>query len=207
MRKAPFIVGIATLLTVVAVPVIAQNASRGQPGTEDRTKVAAGTYTTDPNHSQIAWKVNHFGFNALHGLFSGATGTLTIDPSKPEAAVVDIQIPIAGLASGVPNFDKHAMTADLLDVAKFPTASFKSTSVTVDGDDAKIAGNLTLHGVTKPIVLDADFIGAGINPMSKKATIGFEAEAKIKRSDFGLSYGIPMVADEVELEITVAFEK
>ena len=76
-----------------------------------------------------------------------------------------------------------------------------------DGDEAKVTGNLTLNGVSKPVTLDVDFHGAGTNPYNKKATIGFEAEGKIRRSDFGIAYGIPAVSDEVELEIHAAFEK
>ena len=88
-------------------------------------------------------------------------------------------------------------------------AKFVSTRVVLDddGDEAKVTGNLTLNGVTKSVTLDVDFHGAGANPFNKKATIGFEAETKIRRSDFGITYGIPMVSDEVELKIHAAFEK
>ena len=75
-----------------------------------------------------------------------------------------------------------------------------------DGDEAKVTGKLTLNGVTKPVTLDVDFFGAGVG-MNKKETVGFQAETTIKRSDFGISMGIPMVSDEVELEIHAAFEK
>ena len=88
-------------------------------------------------------------------------------------------------------------------------AKFVSTRVVLDdeGDEATVIGNLTLNGVTKPVTLDVDFHGAGTNPYNKKPTIGFEAEGKIRRSDFGIAYGIPAVSDEVELEIHAAFEK
>ncbi len=86
-------------------------------------------------------------------------------------------------------------------------ARFVSTKVVADGMNAKITGNLTLNGVTKEVVLDAEFTGAGANPFNKKATVGFEADTTIKRSDFGIAYGLPMVGDEVELDISVAFEK
>ena len=88
-------------------------------------------------------------------------------------------------------------------------AKFVSTRVVLgdDGDEAKVTGNLTLNGVTKPVTLDVDFHGAGTNPYNKKATVGFNAETTIRRSDFGITYGIPAVSDEVELEIHAAFEK
>src|SRR3546814_4382880 len=88
-------------------------------------------------------------------------------------------------------------------------ARFVSTAVVVDddGDEAKVTGNLTLNGVTRPVTLDVDFTGAGPAPMTNAETIGFEAETTIRRSDFGLGFGVPLVSDEVELEITAAFEK
>jgi polyisoprenoid-binding protein YceI len=99
------------------------------------------------------------------------------------------------------------MTADFFDAANHANATFVSTKVTPSGTSAKIEGNLTLRGVTKPVVLDAKFYGAGANPMSKVATVGFEATTSIKRSDFGVAYGIPMVSDQVDLKITAAFER
>ena len=102
---------------------------------------------------------------------------------------------------------KHMMSPDFLDAAKFPTATFESTKVVATGNTAKITGNLTLLGVTKPVVLDATFTGAGNNPMNKKATIGFHGSTTIKRSDFGMAKYVPMVGDDVKIAISIAFEK
>ncbi len=135
------------------------------------------------------------------------SGTLTIDPARPSAATVAIDIPLSGLTVTSPGFGKHLATADLFDTAKFPTARFVSRSVKVRGTNATIAGDLTLRGVTRPLTLAARLHGAGVNPMSKKQTVGFSATAKLKRSDFGLGYAVPAVSDEVNLEITAAFEK
>ena len=101
----------------------------------------------------------------------------------------------------------HLKSADFFDVTRFSTARFVSTSVTVDGTSAKIAGTMTLKGITKPITLDAKFTGAGTNPFSKRETIGFSATTAIKRSDWGMGTGIPLVGDDVALKISVAFEK
>ena len=185
---------------VVAAPLLAQ-------GAPDASRVQAGTYAADSAHTQVTFKINHLGFNSYWGIFGGATGSLTIDPAKPAASSVSIEIPLAGLVTTSEKLNAHLKTPDFFDAAKFPTATFKSTSVTVSGQTAKIAGNLTLKGVTKPVVLDAKFTGAGANPMSKKATLGFEATTTLKRSDFGVSYGVPAVGDEVALKITAAFEK
>ena len=100
----------------------------------------------------------------------------------------------------------YGMVGDFFEVEKFPTAKFVSTSVVANGNEAKITGDLTLHGVTKPVVLDAKLMGAGANPMNKAQTVGFTATSTLKRSDFGLGYAAPVVSDEVELKITAAFE-
>ncbi|WP_380878634.1 polyisoprenoid-binding protein [Sphingomonas sp. DBB INV C78] len=205
MRKIVIAVALAAT-TAVAIPVIAQQPTT-QPGAKDPSRVKAGTYTVDSAHTQVLWEVNHLGFNDYFGLFGDAKGKLTIDPAKPSAASVEIEIPINSVATSSAGLTKHLLGTDFFDAAKFPTATFKSTSVVVDGNDAKITGDLTIKGVTKQVVLDAEFQGAGLFAMTKKDTVGFEAETKIKRSDFGVSYGIPMVPDVVELKISVAFEK
>lgn len=177
------------------------------PGKADPARVKAGTYTVDPLHTQVAFEVNHLGFNAYHGLFGDITGTLSLDPAKPEAAKVSISIPMTGITTTSAKLTEHMQGADFFDAAKHPAVTFESTSVTVSGTSAMITGNLTIRGVTKPVSLDARFIGAGQGPMNKADTVGFEATTKVRRSDFGMSYGIPFVTDEVELNITAAFEK
>lgn len=205
MRK-PLIAGGLVLAAALCLPVIAQMPTTA-PGAKDPARVQAGTYIVDSAHTQVMWKVNHLGFNDYFGLFGNATGTLTLDPAKPSAAKVSITIPINAIGTSNADLTKHLLSADFFDAGKHANATFTSTSIVVDGDEAKITGNLTIKGITKPVVLDAEFSGAGPHPMTKKLQVGFHAETKIKRSDFGVSYGIPMVPDEVPLEISVAFEK
>ena len=186
------------------------------PGAKDPSRVAAGTYAADPNHSLIAFEVNHFGFNDYYGLFGDIAGTLVIDPANLSAAKVDVMIPVANVTTASKGLTDHLLrpgkdgkTPDFFGPAP-AAARFVSTAVKVDAKDATMAtitGDLTLNGVTRPVTFEAEFTGAGANPMNKKATIGFEAETSIKRSDFGVNYGIPFVSDEVELDISVAFEK
>ncbi|RSV12263.1 polyisoprenoid-binding protein [Sphingomonas sp. ABOLF] len=190
---------------VVATPLVAQQMAI--PGTTDVSRVTAGTYKTDPGHTLIGWRVNHLGFNDYFGIFGDADGTLVLDPKQPAAAKLDITIPVGKLTTASAGLTKHMMSKDFFNAEVTPTARFTSTAVKVNGTRAAITGNLTLNGVTKPVVLNARFTGAGANPMSKKETIGFEADAVLKRSDFNMNYGIPAVSDEVELDITVAFEK
>ncbi|MBP6442016.1 MAG: YceI family protein, partial [Sphingorhabdus sp.] len=183
------------------------------PGTMDVARVTAGAYNTDPGHTLIGWRVSHFGFNDYFGIFGDATGTLILDPANPNAAKVDITIPVskvttasAGLTSHLLRAGKDGGKADFFGPAP-ADAKFVSTSVVASGTTAKITGDLTLNGVTKPVVLDTKFSGAGNNPFSKKATVGFHATAVIKRSEFGISYAVPMISDDVTLDISVAFEK
>lgn len=200
--------GFAPALTAQGAPQL--------PGAKDPARVTAGTYAADPNHSLIGWEVSHFGFNDYYGLFGDVAGTLVLDPANPAAAKVDVTIPVANVTTASKGLTDHLLRAgkdggkpDFFGPAP-AAARFVSTAVKVDAKDATkatIAGDLTLNGVTKPVTFEAEFIGAGNNPYNKKATIGFEAETSIKRSDFGVSYAIPFISDEVELDISVAFEK
>ena len=192
---------------LAAAPILAQSGAPQLPGAADPARVAAGTYAVDNNHAQIRWTVNHFGFNDYFGIFGQPTGSLTIDPAKPNDAQVNITIPVAELATSRGDLTKHMMTADFLNAATFPTATFVSTKVDAKGSKAMIMGNLTLLGVTKPVMLVAEFTGAGTNPMSKKATIGFHGSTTLKRSDWGMTKYVPLVSDDVKIDISIAFEK
>lgn len=192
---------------LAAAPLLAQNGAPQMPGQVDPSRAAAGTYAVDNHHAQILWTVSHFGFNDYFGIFGQPTGTLTIDPAKPNDAKVKINIPVNELATSRADLTKHMMTADFLNAAQFPTASFESTKVEATGTKAKITGNLTLLGVTKPVVLDAEFTGAGKNPMNQKETIGFHATTSLKRSDWGMTKFVPFVGDQVKINISIAFEK
>lgn len=197
----------AQLVAFALIGLTAPAFAQGQQGAEAAAKVTAGTYTVDTDHTQIAWGINHLGFNVYYGIFGGTTGTLTLDPAKLASASVSLTIPIEQVTTTSEKLNAHLKTADFFDTTKFPTATFKSTGVVVDGLKAKITGDLTLKGITKPVVLDARFTGAGPNPMSKIETVGFEARATIKRSDYGITYALPVLGDEVSLHITAAFER
>lgn len=198
---------------LAALPMMAQSAAPQLPGVADISRVAAGTYKTDPSHTLIGWRVSHFGFNDYFGIFGDATGTLNIDPAKPNAAKVNITIPVGKLTTANAGLTGHMLApgknggkADFFGAAP-ADAKFVSTKVEASGTTAKITGDLTLNGVTKPVVLDAKFSGAGNNPFNKKATVGFHATTTIKRSEFGVLYGVPAISDDVALDISVAFEK
>jgi polyisoprenoid-binding protein YceI len=210
MRKILF-----ALPLLIAVPLLAQNMPMQAPGSKDAAKVTAGNYTADPNHTLIGWRVNHLGFNDYFGIFGSVKGTLSLDPKNPNAAKVDISIPVSKVTTASAGLTDHLLRAgkdggkpDFFGPAP-ADAKFVSTSVVAKGTTAKIAGNLTLNGVTKQVTLDAEFSGAGTTPamMGGKETVGFHAKTTIKRSDFGVSMAIPLVSDAVALDISVAFEK
>ena len=207
MRRSHALLAATALALAAGVPAIAQLATAAnQPGQPVASRVTAGTYQVDPAHTQVAWEVNHMGFSILEGLFGASGGSITIDPAKPAATRVDVTFQIDQLSVTAPAFANHLKSDQIFDAAKYPTAHFVSTSVTPRGPGkATLVGNLTIKGITKPVTLDATFIGAGNNPMNKKFNVGFGATGTIKRSDFGVGLAAPVVSDEVKLHIHAAF--
>lgn len=204
-------------LTAFAVaPVAAQQAPQ-KPGSRAVAAISGGTYTADPAHTLVTWTVDHFGFSPYSGIFGNVTGTLDFDPKRPAAAKVDVSIPVAEVTTANKGLTGHLLSAakeagakpDFFGANPAP-ARFVSTGVKVlGGQRATITGNLTLNGVTRPVVLAATFYGAGKAPamMGGKENVGFTARGTIKRSEFGIGYGIPMVSDNVTLDISAAFQK
>jgi polyisoprenoid-binding protein YceI len=169
-------------------------------------QVQAGAYKLDSDHGKITWSVSHFGFSTYVGQFATVNATLKLDPANLGATVLDATIDTNSLGTLNPALDKHLKSADFLDTAKFPTASFKATKVARTGDKtADITGDLTLHGVTKPVVVHATFNQAGPNPMVKTYQIGFAGQAVIKRSEFGITSYVPAISDEVTLTFEAEF--
>ena len=198
----------------LAAPALAQMPS-APPGSRNPAAVTAGTYTADPGHTLVTWTLDHMGFSPYTGIFGDVTGTLTIDPKILNATKVDVTIPVSkvttassGLTAHLTRAGKDGGKPDFFGAAA-PDARFVSTSVVATGQTAKVTGNLTLNGVTKPVVLTASFYGAGKAPamMGGKENVGFHATGTIKRSDFGLGFGVPVVSDAVKLDIAAAFQK
>jgi polyisoprenoid-binding protein YceI len=186
--------------------LVASAATAGPPGST-LDSVKAGTYKVESYHTQVGFSLSHFGFTNYSGLFSGATGSLRLDPAHLGATQIEVSIPVQSIETTVPALTDELKGDKWFDATKFPQATFTSTNVTVaKNGEATIAGNLTLHGVTKPIVLHAHLMGAGVNPLDKMYTVGFQASGTIKRSDFGVSLYAPALGDEVKLSIAAAFE-
>ncbi len=161
------------------------------------------TYTLDPGHTMVLFSWNHFGFSNPTANLGQVEGTLVYDEKDPSKATVEATLPLSGLDSFVPKLDEHLKSADFLDAAKYPTVTFKSTKVVPAGKGKlKVTGDLTVHGVTKPVTLDVSLNKVGPHPMMKVQTVGFDATTTIKRSDFGVGAYVPNVSDDIKIRIT-----
>ena len=161
------------------------------------------TYRIDPNHTDVIAQWSQLGFSNPSAHFGKADGTLVYDADNVGASSVNVSLPLSGLNSFVEKFDAHLRSADFFEAEKYPVSTFKSTKVEAAGESKlKVTGDLTIKGITKPVVLDVTLNGAGEHPMAKRPAIGFDATASVLRSDFGLGMNVPMVSDEVKLRIT-----
>lgn len=160
-------------------------------------------YQIDPTHTSTLFSWSHFGFSKPTANFSDVQGTINVDDKNPAKSSVDVTIPVKSINSNVAALDKEFLQEAWFNEAKYPNITFKSTKVqAIDKKHFKITGNLTVKGVTKPVVLDATLNGMGTHPMAKKAAIGFNATTRFKRSDFGIAQYVPAVSDEITVNIT-----
>lgn len=204
----------AAALVIASTVAIAQ-APSSAPGSRNPAAVTGGTYIVDSGHTLVVWTLDHMGFSPYSGIFGEVTGTLTLDPKRPQLAEVDVTIPVSKVVTASAGLTEHLLRPgkdggkpDFFG-ANPGEARFVSTAVVATGQKAQIKGRLTLNGVTRPVTLDASFYGAGKLPasMGGKENVGFRATATIMRSQFGLGTGIPMVGDAVKLDISAAFQK
>lgn len=161
------------------------------------------TYKMDPNHTDVIASWSHFGFSNPIAHFGQVDGAIVYDADNVGQSSVDVTIPLAGLEAHVEAFNEHLRSPDFFDAAQFPAITFKSTKVEAAGDNKlRVFGDLTVHGVTRPVVLDTTINKIGEQPMAKRAAAGFDATTTIKRSDFGVGKYAPNVSDEVVIRIT-----
>ena len=161
------------------------------------------TYKLDPTHTNVIASWSHFGFSNPSLNFGQADGTIVYDADKVSASSVQVTLPLTGLSALADQFYDHLTSADWFDAAKYPSATFKSTKVEAAGEGKlKVTGDLTVKGVTKPVVLNVKLNKAGVQPLAKREAVGFDATATVKRSEFGLGNYVPNVSDEVSLRIT-----
>lgn len=162
------------------------------------------TYSIDTTHSRITFFVNHFGFSNSVGEFKVGDGAFTFDGDDWSHSKVEAHVPVQSLELGDAKWNAHILSADFLEAAKYPEITFASRKVEkVDATHGKLYGDLTIHGVTKPVVLDLTVNKIGEHPLRKTAAAGFTATTTVKRSDFGVSAYVPGVADEVIIRIEI----
>ena len=192
----------ASLSLLAGGAVVAQAALTQAPA-----EVQAGTYKLDPDHGKVTWSVDHLGFSTYVGQFVNAQADLVLDPANPSASRLTATIPLTEVDTNSDGLDAHLQTADFFDTANHPVATFVSRTVTVDAGDpseATVVGDLTLRGVTRPVTMVVEFNQAGPS-MGGAYRAGFDGQATIKRSDFGVDYALPVLGDEVTLHIEGEF--
>jgi polyisoprenoid-binding protein YceI len=196
MKEIPTMSKLTFALLAVALPL---------------TAVAAPeNYTIDPFHTFPNFEVNHLGMSNIRGQFTKTTGKFSID-SAAKTGTLDLTVQTASITTGdgdkagrPRSRDEHLRTPDFFNVAEFPTMTYKATSVKFNGDNpGTVEGNLTLLGVTKPVTLHVENWKCGANPMSKKEMCGGNASAALKRTDFGMKFGVPAIGDDLKLWIEI----
>lgn len=175
-------------------------------------EIRSGQFTLDPNHATLLWKLNHLGFSTLTGRFNDFDATLDFDPENIENSSVEVIIETAGLDMNLPEFEEELRGENYFNVAQFPQAIYRTTSLaeTIDEDTYIFDGELTLRGVTAPVAIEVSFNGGGrvTFPPPPVYTIGFSASASFQRSTFGIDRFVTFgVGDEIELEIHVEFQE
>jgi polyisoprenoid-binding protein YceI len=164
---------------------------------------AADSYTVDPAHTYAHFSVSHLGFSTMQGRFDKSSGKITLDRAH-KSGTVNIEIEAASLSTGFAKRDDHLRSPDFFNAAEFPKISYKSSTIKFNGDaPSSVEGTLTMAGVTKPVTLTIDAFKCGANPMNKKELCGAGATAQVKRSDFGIKYGLPGIGDDIKLTFEI----
>ena len=168
----------------------------------------ADDYTIDPSHTSVIFGVSHLGYSFTYGRFDKVSGDFTLDPAKPDAASFVLKIDAASINTNDAKRDEHLRNADFFNTGEFPLISFKSEKVAVKDVDGvqtyEVTGQLTMHGVTKPITLNLQKLGEGAGPTGQDFRTGFNCQAKLSRSEWGMTKMVGPIGDEVA--VTISFE-
>jgi polyisoprenoid-binding protein YceI len=163
----------------------------------------AADYTIDPDHTHVAFKIDHVGFSHVLGVFASVAGTLSFDPAKIESSKLNVTIQAESLNTISAQRDSDIKGADWLDTAEFSTITYVGKTFTkTDETHGTITGDLTVRGVSKPVTLNVTLNKAGVHPMSKDEAVGFDATATFKRSDFGIKTYLPYIGDDLTVDIS-----
>ncbi len=198
------VVRLAALLTLAAAPAgLAQS-----PPIADLARVEGGHFALDKSHARIVFSTTHFGFSTYYGFFDDFDATLDFDPAAPAKSTLLVAINLKGIVTANEKLETNLKSDGFFDVARFPTATFRATRIELTGTGSgKLTGDLSLHGVKRPVSLDVTFNGGGVNPLTKAYVLGFDAKGRLKRSDFGIKNFVPFVGDEVTLRISCEFDR
>jgi polyisoprenoid-binding protein YceI len=191
------------ILAAVAVWALFSLAAHADPKSVDPAQVPAGNYVLDRKHASLTVKVAHMGFSRFTMRFDGLDGGFTYDPATWRTSSATINIDAASIDTGAPSFDKEV--AGFLDAGKYPEIVFVSRGLEdANGATARLVGDLTFHGVTRPVALDVTFNGVGPGVLGG-VRLGFSGSGRIRRSEFGVKSVSNYVADDVDLLIEVEF--
>ena len=173
--------------------------------TSEFSQLRAGQYRLDPLHASLVFKVSHLGLSTYVGRFNRFDASLDFDPADIGSAQLQASIYTASIDTNNAQLDQTLRGSSWLHSDRFPEASFHCTSVTATGSGFKFDGDLTLHGVSRPISLHGKFLGAAVNRLNGRYTLGFRASGSINRSDFGIDSYLAMIGDRVTLEVEAEF--
>lgn len=166
--------------------------------------IPAGTYGVDTMHTQLGFSVTHLGITLVRGTFDRYSGSLTVGETLADTSV-SLEAEMTSMNSGNAMRDEHMHGTDFFDVANHPQMTFNSTAITESGTGYDLMGDLTIKGTTLSVTLATTFNGSAVFPIDKSTHFGFTASTTISRSAFGVSYGVPMVSDNVELQLNAQF--
>ena len=173
---------------------------------EDTPQAADGTYTVDPVHSSLMFKIKHLNTSWFYGRFADVSGKVTYSAATPEKSSVEFDVKTASVDTFNDGRNKHVRSGDFFDVAQFPAATFKSTKVAKGGRGLMVTGDLTLHGVKKEVTIDAALVGGG-KGKGGGALAGFDGQLTLKRSDFGMKTMLDALGDEVTVLVSIEAAK
>jgi polyisoprenoid-binding protein YceI len=195
--------------TLLSLALLLCSCSLLTPSVETRLQdLRSGQYQIDKKHVSLIFKIGHMNLSTFVGRFNEVDATLDFDPANVAATRLDANVNVASVDVNNPDLEESLRGSSWFDTKQYPQATFTTLKVEPkDGNTFRFAGNLTLHGVTAPVTLDVTFHGGATNMLTSYYTLGFSATGTIKRSVFGMDSYIPMIGDDVALEVYAEFQK
>jgi polyisoprenoid-binding protein YceI len=206
----------ALMAAALVSPALAQAPPAGAPRAapppfvpeKDPTKIKDGAYVVEPDHTRVMFGISHKSFTTFYGEFRNVSGTLNLNTKNPAASTFNLTVPVTTISTQIEHLNEELRHKPWLDADTWPTITFKSTSVKPTGPGtADVTGDFSFHGVTKPLTLHVKFNAAGDDPNDHYYVAGFTVTGAFKRSDYNFKTGVPMIGDDIDLNIQAAFKK